>query len=521
MELVLDQRRVDRCRELAAAISAPVEEFIAGHSTVSVERAVLRLLGVDGVGADDVPVPNLIVDALSPEQRARGAALAFGAGLAETGLSPAALGEAIAAGRHRLADFGATPEAAARGALQPYVERALNLLAGRRAQRAALLERLPQLAPPLLYVIVASGNIYEDRTAAVAAAEAGAQIIAVIRSTGQSLLDFVPFGPTTEGFGGTYATQANFAIMRAALDEVSEKLGRYVMLTNYASGLCMPEIAATAAMERLDMLLNDSMYGILFRDINMKRTFVDQHFSRMLNGYSGIIINTGEDNYLTTADAVEQAPAVLASQFINEEFAHRAGMPDRQIGLGDAYEISPDLEDGFLYQIAQAQLARQIFPDAPLKYMPPTKHMTGDIFKGHLIDALFNLTSVMTRQSIHLCGMLTEAIHTPFLGDRALSIENARYVMNTARHLGDEISFKPGGIIERRAQEVLASCEALLERVAGMGLMHAIDSALFADVKRSPDGGRGFDGVFARDEAYFNPFEDALRPAAQRPRVPA
>ena len=305
--------------------------------------------------------------------------------------------------------------------------------------------RLPQLPPPLLYVIVASGNIYEDRTAAVAAAEAGAQVIAVIRSTGQSLLDFVPFGPTTEGFGGTYATQANFAIMRAALDEVGEKLGRYVMLTNYASGLCMPEIAAMAALERLDMLLNDSMYGILFRDINMKRTFVDQHFSRMLNACSGIIINTGEDNYLTTADAVDQAPAVLASQFINEEFAHRAGLPDAQIGLGDAYEINPDLEDSFLYQVAQAQLAREIFPDASLKYMPPTKHMTGDVFKGHLIDAMFNLTSVMTHQSIHLCGMLTEAIHTPFLGDRALSLENARYMMNTARHFGDEIVLRPGG----------------------------------------------------------------------------
>ena len=66
-----------------------------------------------------------------------------------------------------------------------------------------------------------------------------------------------------------------------------EQLGRYVMLTNYASGLCMPEIAAMAAIERLDMLLNDSMYGILFRDINMKRTFVDQHFSRMLNALFG------------------------------------------------------------------------------------------------------------------------------------------------------------------------------------------------------------------------------------------
>jgi beta-lysine 5,6-aminomutase alpha subunit len=274
----------------------------------------------------------------------------------------------------------------------------------------------------------------------------------------------------------------------------------------------MPEIAALAALERLDMLLNDSMYGILFRDINMKRTFVDQHFSRMLNARSGIVINTGEDNYLTTADAVEQAPAVLASQFINEEFAHRAGLPDAQIGLGDAYEIDPDLEDGFLYAVAQAQLARQLFPDAPLKYMPPTKHMTGDIFKGHLIDALFNLTSVMTKQTIHLCGMPTEAIHTPFLGDRALSLENARYVMTTARHFGDEIELRPDGIVERRAQEVLRGSHELLERVAKRGLMASIETGFFADVRRSPDGGRGFDGVFERDARYWNPFEDALSP---------
>ena len=517
MELDIDRRTVDRCRDLAEAIVAPVGDFISNHSTVSVERSVLRLLGVDGVGADEAPIPNLVVDALDAHERERGVALSFGRALAQTGLDPLELGRRIGAGELSTAQFADVPEEAARSVVRGFVKRALDRIAARRDERAEFMTRLPQGQPPLLYVIVASGNIYEDRTAAVAAAEAGAQIIAVIRSTGQSLLDFVPYGPTTEGFGGTYATQANFKIVREALDEVSERLGRYVMLTNYASGLCMPEIATMAALERLDMLLNDSMYGILFRDINMKRTFIDQHFSRMLNAFSGIIINTGEDNYLTTADAVEQAPAVLASQFINEEFAHRAGMPDKQIGLGDAYEINPDLQDGFLFQVAQAQLARQIFPEAPLKYMPPTKHMTGDIFKGHLIDAMFNLTSVMTHQTIHLCGMLTEAIHTPFLGDRALAIENARYIMNTARHFGDDITFKPGGRIETRAQEVLADCEKLLERVGSQGLMHAIEARVFADVSRPPDGGRGFDGVFERSAGYWNPFEEELAPTMAAP----
>jgi len=510
MELQIDRKAVARCRKSAAAIAEPVQAFIERHSTVSVERSILRLLGVDGVDAAGAPVPNAVVESLEAADLAQGSTLAFGRALAKTGLAPAELGERLAAEKLTLAQFEGVPKEAAREAVTPFARAALDRIRGRRAERSDLLQRFPQLPPPLLYMIVATGNIYEDRTAAVAAAEAGAQIIAVIRSTGQSLLDYVPYGPTTEGFGGTYATQANFAIMREALDEASQRLGRYVMLTNYASGLCMPEIAAMAALERLDMLLNDSMYGILFRDINMKRTFVDQHFSRKLNAASGIIINTGEDNYLTTADAVEQAPAVLASQFINEELAHRAGMPDRQIGLGDAYEIDPNLEDGFLLEVAQAQLARQIFPDAPLKYMPPTKHMTGDIFKGHLIDAMFNLTSVMTGQTIHLCGILTEAIHTPFLGDRALSLENARYVMKTARHFGEDIMPKPGGRIERRASDVLSECEVLLERVAARGLMQSIEAGTFADVKRAPDGGRGFEGVFARGPEYWNPFEEML-----------
>ena len=196
---------------------------------------------------------------------------------------------------------------------------------------------------PWIYLIVATGDIHEDIPQAQAAAREGADVIAVIRSTGQSLLDYVPEGATREGFAGTYATQENFRLMRAALDETSRELGRYVRLTNYASGLCMPEIAALAGLERLDMMLNDSMYGILFRDINPVRTFVDQRFSRQVHARAGIIINTGEDNYLTTADAVEAAHTVTTSQLLNEYFAKEAGLEDWQLGLGHAFEIDPAL----------------------------------------------------------------------------------------------------------------------------------------------------------------------------------
>ena len=38
------------------------------------------------------------------------------------------------------------------------------------------------------------------------------------------------------------------------------------------------------------------------------------------------------------------------------------------------------MPDSFLLELAHAQLVRELFPDAPLKYMPPTKHMTGNMF---------------------------------------------------------------------------------------------------------------------------------------------
>jgi beta-lysine 5,6-aminomutase alpha subunit len=257
-------------------------------------------------------------------------------------------------------------------------------------------------------------------------------------------------------------------------------------------------------------MLNDALYGILFRDINMKRTLVDQYFSRIINGFAGVIINTGEDNYLTTADAVEEAHTVLASQFINEQFAALAGLPEEQMGLGHAFEIDPELENGFLLELSQAQMAREIFPKAPLKYMPPTKFMTGNIFKGHVQDALFNMVTILTNQKIHLLGMLTEAIHTPFMSDRALAIENAKYIFNTMAELGEEINFKEGGIIQNRANEVLEKASELLSEIESIGLFKTLERGIFAGIKRPIDGGKGLDGVVEKDRNYFNPFTELM-----------
>ncbi len=510
-KLNLDRELIDRARSSARHIAEDVQRYIDEHTTITVERTVARLLGIDGVDDIDRPLPNVVVDnAIEGGGLPLGISYWIGNAIVNTGKNPQEIAEAISVGELDIMKLPIMDENKIKEEINKLARNMVLNIKENREKRDKLIEDLGEGTKPYLYVIVATGNIYEDAVQAQAAARQGADIIAVIRSTAQSLLDYVPYGATTEGFGGTYATQENFRIMRKALDEVGAEVGRYIRLCNYCSGLCMPEIAAMGAIERLDVMLNDALYGILFRDINMQRTLVDQFFSRVINGYAGIIINTGEDNYLTTADAVEEAHTVLASQLINEQFALQAGIPEEQMGLGHAFEINPDVENGFLWELAQAQMAREIFPKAPLKYMPPTKFKTGNIFKGHIQDALFNTVSIITGQGIQLLGMLTEAIHTPLLQDRALSIENAKYVFNNMRNLGDEIEFKKDGIIETRAKVVVERAANMLKEIEEEGLFNTIEQGKFAGVKRALNGGKGLDGVALKDEKYFNPFIDLM-----------
>jgi beta-lysine 5,6-aminomutase alpha subunit len=518
-KLSLDRALVSEARELARRAGQPVVDLARTHSTVSVERAVLRLAGLDGADRDGMPWVNRLADAVRDSAGLQhGIALPAWDAMARGGYpSLRALAVAAAQGSARFRIAAGEDARQARRAASAAAARGIAAIDAQRQRRRRMIAATCDPPFPWIYLIVATGDIYEDIPQAQAAARAGADVIAVIRSTGQSLLDYVPEGATREGYAGTYATRQNFRLMRAALDAVSHELGRYVRLTNYASGLCMPEIAALAGLERLDMMLNDCMYGIIFRDINPRRTFIDQRFSRQIHARAGIVINTGEDNYLTTADAVDAAHTVVVSQLLNEYFGHEAGLTDAQLGLGHAFEISPDVPDSFLLELAHAQLIRELFPAAPLKYMPPTKHMTGDIFAGYLLNAFFNLAGLMTGQSILLIGMLTEGIHTPFLADRDLALQNVAYVRRAAGRLGESFRPEPGGPVAQRAAHVLAEAVGLLKRIASGGLLQAIGDGTFGVTRRPPDRGRGLDGVIEKADGYFNPVTELLerdRPGA-------
>ena len=224
-QLFVEPSAVARARELARSAALGVQAFIDRHTTVSIERTVLRLLGISGAGSRGAPLANLMVDRLREAGVLRRGRLTGWA-------APCAPRRArIRSQRHR-ARRRAIPRSCPRSARRKrrsFARRCGREARSAHARAAARIDQRRELkrslqvgsfpGAPWKYVIVATGNIYDDAIQAKAAAQAGADIIAVIRATAQSLLDYVPHGATTEGYGGTFATQENFRIMREALDD--------------------------------------------------------------------------------------------------------------------------------------------------------------------------------------------------------------------------------------------------------------------------------------------------------------
>jgi beta-lysine 5,6-aminomutase alpha subunit len=519
-KLNLDQGAVLLARELARRAGEPVTQLALTHTTVSIERAVLRLGGLDGADAGGMPWVNRLTDAVRASVGLEhGVALPVGDAL-HTGGYPdlRTLAEAAAAGQVRFRLPVGRDAVAARERVVRSVSAGVSTLDRQRARRARLTDDLADPPFPWVYLTVAAGDIDQAIERAQAAARDGADVIAVIRSTGQALLDYVPAGVAGPAPAGSYATGESFRLMRAALDQTSRELGRYVRLTSYASGLCMPEIAALAGLERLDMLLSDCMHGIIVRDINPLRTFIDQRFSRAIGARAGIVVSPGEESFIAPppalpapaapVDAEDAAPAVIASQLLNEYFGREAGLETWQLGFGHGLELNPAGPDSFLLELAQAQLVRELFPGAPLKYMPPTTRVTEDVLAGCLLDAFFNLAGLMTDQSILCVGLMPEGIDLPFRADRDLALANIRYVRAAAGRLG--MSFAPDSFVVERAHQVLDEAVSLLRRISTEGLLNAIADGTFGVARRPPGGGHGLDGVVTRAEGYFNPVTEIL-----------
>src|SRR5262249_54141153 len=121
----MDARKVARCRELAAEIADDVQRYIDAHTTVGVERTILRAYGAEGIDDAGVPLVNTAVDRYREAgQLGRGIAFFLGRALLSGASSVQDAAERLAyAPEIDRAEDGPGPDAA-RAALAPHTDAA-------------------------------------------------------------------------------------------------------------------------------------------------------------------------------------------------------------------------------------------------------------------------------------------------------------------------------------------------------------------------------------------------------------
>ena len=133
--LRLDEEKVQRARQLAQTIAFEVQEEISRHTTVSVERTVARLFGIDGTNQADVPLANVVVDQV---QRAgyldRGIAFWLANAVVALDQTPQEIAEAVAQDLS-LCDLPAQDPSAISRVMDFYTDQALGTIKGQRRRR--------------------------------------------------------------------------------------------------------------------------------------------------------------------------------------------------------------------------------------------------------------------------------------------------------------------------------------------------------------------------------------------------
>ena len=223
----------------------------------------------------------------------------------------------------------------------------------------------PQPAP-VVTTEIASGRFEDDLRRMRMAAWHGADHLMVIRTTGQSHIDGLMEG-TPEGVGGVPITRKQIRASRKACDLIEEEVGRPINFHSYVSGVAGPEVAVLFAEEGVNGAHQDPQYNVLYRNINMYRSFVDAAEAKRVMASADIFQIDGAHNANATAKAGWLVmPELLVQHGINCAYSLAAGMPRELIGLSTVPPNAPPAPK-LWYDLPYAVALRDFFSDLDRK----------------------------------------------------------------------------------------------------------------------------------------------------------
>ena len=363
---------------------------------------------------------------------------------------------------------------------------------------------------------IASGRFEDDIRRMRMAAWHGADHIMVIRTSGQSHYDSLIEG-SPEGTGGVPITRKEVRATRKALDMIEEEVGRPINFHSYVSGVAGPDIAVMFAEEGINGAHQDPQYNVLYRNINMVRSFVDAAVAKHIMAWADILQIDGAHNANATAmKGYKVMPELMVQHAINSKFSEKVGMKQSNISLSTVPPTAPPAPC-LRYDLPYAVALRDLFKNYKMRAQMNTKYMASCTREATVTHSLNLLISELTSADIQSTITPDEGRNVPWHYNNIHAVNTAKQALIGMDGLMDMIELKKDGYLPGKVRELKERAVLFLEEmIENGGYFKAVEDGFFVDsgeypernsdgIVRKIDGGIAVDTVVPRDKEYFAP----------------
>ena len=366
---------------------------------------------------------------------------------------------------------------------------------------------------------IASGRFEDDIRRMRMAAWHGADHLMVIRTTGQSHIDGLMEG-TPEGVGGVPITRKQIRASRKACDMIEDEVGRPINFHSYVSGVAGPEVAVLFAEEGINGAHQDPQYNVLYRNVNMYRSFVDAAEAKKVMAGADIFQIDGAHNANATAKAGWLVmPELMVQHGLNCAFSVAVGMKKELIGLSTVPPNSPPAPK-LWYDLPYAVALRDFFSEYKMRAQQNTRYIEADIeeaIRTHTIDTLI---SMLTSADIQSTITPDEGRNVPWHYNNIRGVQTVKQTWAALDGIKELLNLNKQGPLGEMVRDLKERAICFLEEVieAG-GYFAAVEKGFFVDSAKYPDrngdgiardgkGGVGADTIIERDPDYMAPVCD-------------
>lgn len=364
---------------------------------------------------------------------------------------------------------------------------------------------------------IASGRFEDDIRRMRMAAIHGADHMMVIRTAGQSHFDGLIEG-TPQGIGGIPITRKQVRAQRKALDIIEDEVGRPINFHSYVSGVAGPEIATMFVEEGVNGAHQDPQYNILYRNINMVRSFVDAAESKSIMAYGNLAQIDGAHNANATAvEAWKVTPELLVQHAINTAFSIACGIREENICLSTVPPTAPPAPCVRM-DLPYALALRELFPSVKMRAQMNTKYMESSVREATVTHTLNLLISQLTSADIQSTITPDEGRNVPWHIYNIEAVDTAKQVFAGLDGINEYVKIdRQNEKLSREIRELKERAVLMMEEMLEVGgYFEAVQQGFFVDsglypqrngdgIARKISGGISADTVFMRNPDYFAP----------------